>query len=45
LLTYKTSKGAIQFPINKALPISLIKKIVKFRLLQDLEKHEVNKQK
>jgi len=26
---YKTSKGAIQFPIDKPLPLTLIKKIVK----------------
>jgi len=35
LSKYVTSKGAIQFPINEKLPISLIKKIVKFRVLQD----------
>jgi len=29
---YKYSKGAIQFPINDPLPISLIKRIVKFRM-------------
>ncbi len=32
---YKTSKGAIQFPIDKPLPLSLIKKIVKFRLAEE----------
>jgi len=37
LTRYKTSKGAIQFPINKSLPLSLIKKIVKFRLIDDAE--------
>jgi uncharacterized protein YdhG (YjbR/CyaY superfamily) len=34
LTKYKTSKGAIQFPLNKKLPIALIKKIVKFRVAQ-----------
>jgi uncharacterized protein YdhG (YjbR/CyaY superfamily) len=29
---FKTSKGAIQFPLNKRLPLGLIQKIVKFRL-------------
>ena len=29
---YKTSKGAIQFPIDKPLPLTLIKKIVQFRV-------------
>lgn len=37
LTKYKTSKGAIQFPINKPLPTALIKKIVKFRVKQDTE--------
>lgn len=35
---YKTSKGAVQFPIDKSLPLTLIKKIVKFRLKEDSEK-------
>lgn len=34
LAKYKTSKGAIQFPIDKKLPLALIKKIVKYRLAQ-----------
>lgn len=29
---YKTSKGAIQFPIDNPLPLALIKKIVQFRV-------------
>lgn len=32
LLKYKTSKGAIQFPIDKPLPIGLIKKLIKYRI-------------
>jgi uncharacterized protein YdhG (YjbR/CyaY superfamily) len=32
LTKYKTSKGAIQFAIDKKLPATLIKKIVKYRL-------------
>jgi len=32
---YNTSKGAIQFPIDKPLPLSLIKEIVKFRLEEE----------
>lgn len=31
---YKTSKGAIQFPLNKPLPIGLIREIVEFRVRQ-----------
>lgn len=32
LAQYKTSKGAIQFPLDMPMPIPLIKKIVKFRV-------------
>ncbi|KAF0091978.1 MAG: hypothetical protein FD141_162 [Fusobacteria bacterium] len=32
LRAYKTSKGAIQFPIDKDIPLDLIKKIVLFRV-------------
>ena len=38
LLDYKTSKGAIQFPLDKKIPIALVKKIVKFRVKEDAEK-------
>ena len=38
LVEYKTSKGAIQFPIDKPLPIKLITKIVKFRSVAIAEK-------
>jgi uncharacterized protein YdhG (YjbR/CyaY superfamily) len=38
LAEYKTSKGAIQFPYNKPLPVKLITAIVKYRLKQDAEK-------
>lgn len=45
LKKYKTSKGAIQFPLDKALPLKLITKIVKLRIKQNLEKMEAKKQK
>lgn len=32
LTKYKTAKGSIQFPLEKPLPILLIKKIVRFRI-------------
>jgi uncharacterized protein YdhG (YjbR/CyaY superfamily) len=38
LKSYKTSKGAIQFPIDKPLPLTLIKKIIKYRVKQNLTK-------
>lgn len=34
---YQFSKGAIQFPLDKKMPLALIKKIVKFRMKQDAE--------
>ena len=37
---YSTSKGAIRFPIDKPLPIALIKKIVKFRVEEDAKKQK-----
>ncbi len=38
LVKYKTSKGAIQFPIDSALPHTLVKKIVQFRVKENLAK-------
>jgi uncharacterized protein YdhG (YjbR/CyaY superfamily) len=38
LAPYKTSKGAIQFPIDQPIPTSLIRKIVKFRLKENSSK-------
>ncbi len=38
LVDYKTSKGTVQFSLDKPLPIKLITKIVKFRIKQNLEK-------
>jgi uncharacterized protein YdhG (YjbR/CyaY superfamily) len=32
LKSYKVSKSAIQFPLDKPLPVTLIEKILKFRL-------------
>lgn len=34
---YNTSKGAIRFPVDKPLPLTLIKKIVKFRVEEDIK--------
>ena len=38
LSNYKTSKGAIQFPIDQPIPIELIKKIVEFRIAENSAK-------
>ncbi len=38
LTTFKTSKGAIQFPIETPLPITLIKKMVALRVKVHLQK-------
>ena len=35
---YTTSKGAVQFPIDKALPKQLIKDMVSFRIKEDAGK-------
>ena len=39
LSSYKTSKGAIQFPIDKPIPYSLITKIVKFKVKENTKKN------
>lgn len=38
LSVYKRSKGAVQFPLDRPIPVALITKIVKFRVKQNLEK-------
>lgn len=45
LKKFKTSKGAIQFPIGQKIPASLVKKIVKFRVHEDNEKSKNKKGK
>ena len=35
---YKWSKGAVQFPLDKPLPLDLITRITKFKAERDLEK-------
>lgn len=42
---YKSSKGAIQFPLDKPLPIELIQKIVRFRVSENVAKAELKKLK
>jgi uncharacterized protein YdhG (YjbR/CyaY superfamily) len=42
--SYKWAKGSVQFPLDQPMPLSLITKIVKYRVKQDLEKAELKKQ-
>ena len=43
LANYKTSKGAIQFSIEKPLPLKLVKDIVQFRIKENLNKLKLKK--
>lgn len=43
LSAYKTSKGAIQFPLGAPIPVALIRKIVQFRVAENLAKAVVKK--
>ena len=43
IAAYTSSKGAIQFPFNQQLPLSLIKKIIQFRAKENLQKLKTKK--
>lgn len=45
LSKYETSKGTVQFPIDKPLPFTLIAQIVKFRVLENQEKSKAKPKK
>ena len=38
LAQYKPAKGSVKFPLNKSIPFDLIRKIVKFRKMEELSK-------
>jgi uncharacterized protein YdhG (YjbR/CyaY superfamily) len=38
LSKYKQGKGSVQFPVNQILPLDLIKRIVEFRMEENLRK-------
>ncbi len=45
LSAYKTSKGAVQFPLDKPLPFDLISRIVKFRVAENVEQAKKSNRK
>jgi uncharacterized protein YdhG (YjbR/CyaY superfamily) len=42
---YKTSKGAIQFPIGEPIPVKLVTEIVKWRIKDDLAREIVKNER
>jgi len=45
LSVYKSSKGAVQFPLDKPMPLTLIKKIVKFRMKKNATTIRISQKK
>ena len=45
LTDFKTSKGTVQFPLDKPLPKELIRRMVQFRVDEDLQKEAMKKKK
>ncbi|MBS1636866.1 MAG: DUF1801 domain-containing protein [Bacteroidetes bacterium] len=45
IAAYKSSKGAVQFPLDKPLPAGLITKMVKFKVKENQEKAKAKKKK
>jgi uncharacterized protein YdhG (YjbR/CyaY superfamily) len=45
LAVYEGPKGSLKFPIDKPLPIALIRKVVKIRVKENLEKAEAKRRK
>ncbi|MGG4478959.1 iron chaperone [Paenibacillus illinoisensis] len=45
LSVYKGAKGSVQFPLNQPLPEELIRRIVEFRLKENVEKAAEKKRK
>jgi len=45
LSPYEGAKGTVRFPIDKPLPLDLIRKIVKFRVTENLRKAEIKASK
>jgi uncharacterized protein YdhG (YjbR/CyaY superfamily) len=45
IAAYKHSKGAVQFPLDQPLPLTLIEKMVKLRVKENLGKADIKKKK
>lgn len=45
IASYKSSKGAVQLPLDKPLPLQLITRIVQFRMKENMEKAQLKKKK
>lgn len=45
LSAYKSSKGAVQFPLDQPLPLDLIARVVKFRVAENLKNAEMKSSK
>jgi uncharacterized protein YdhG (YjbR/CyaY superfamily) len=45
LSAYKGGKGSVQFPLDQPLPLELIRKIVRYRVAENLKKAEAKKGK
>lgn len=45
LSVYKGSKGSIQFPLTQPLPYDLVRKIVKFRVVENIKRAEDKRKK
>ena len=45
LSVYEGAKGSVQFPMDKPLPLSLVTRIVKFRVKENLERAKQKKKK
>jgi uncharacterized protein YdhG (YjbR/CyaY superfamily) len=43
LSEYEISKGTVRFPIDKKLPLNLIRKMVKFRMKENMAKEKLKK--
>lgn len=45
LSSYKRAAGSVQFPLSESMPLNLIKKIVKYRVKENLESMKTKRKK